>query len=698
MLDGASPSRTTASRPSSEPPSPRRGTSPSATRTINENDITMSPIDTFGAADRPQSSPMRRPSRSRSAESYRSRQRDSEWRVDARLRIPRHDASCLRCDDYVEHVRLADHGENESLERGFDDIRNLYNAPQRDEITRLKARLEESRDARERDVARLEKQVRDGQRWRMERDVARDRVKELEREIEQLRAAARTVTAAPLGASSFPGISPTPVVRAHAPTAPVAGGVTSHEPRYGSGRQSFAERLGAPGPPQPRPRTPAPEPGPSRPLAPRPAPAGDEALAMRLFELDNTPMDDEWFAEAEFEKETEAEEAAERAERTGKGRAVAGQKAPMAHTKTPGPGKRKAAPTSPDGVRPAPAGPQTSYRPRGPPPRPEGNEEWLLVRNTHWLRRDNSAEVQAWINTPDTEILSIFSNSRRTELGAITRLQRLIMSAPMPPERVNRSYVQNAVNRAVLDWGNQSNHPATRDAGRSGGVLQGANLAYNPVDMTAQLFFNQLSRINSPRGRSDRHGVAVTRIARGIFARRNRYDILVEELDPDATDPPPTATRLDQSSSFDFSSFQSPEQISERDVAAYLWRTLRVPRSIASTVFVPYARRLARVSIATELLRTRLAEDAALPAEERRWNGVTERMAAQSFRPRSALSFPVRTVSLFSSGPIVHWLLPVGEFAASTEEVDANLEWLPEAVREEFRAEYMERTSQSGDE
>lgn len=673
------------------------------------------------APDRPQSRQTSRGysrsrSRSLSHDASRSPQRDDEWRVDIRMRVPRHKRPCSRCTDYLQHLIWADDAQDESLEATFDNIGRKYAEDCRDEVNRLEARLDESRDSRDRDLKRWEKAGMEAQRWKVERDAARNRVRELEDEVERLRTGGRN-SAAPAAATTRVPDEPKPAnvsgplpatgQRTNAHIAPV---ISTPLGGYGP-RASFAQRLAVP-PFRSSPRTPTAEAGPSRPLAPRPAPPGDEALALQTYNAQFEQYDDE--REEQLDEEDEvwrAERDAKRARKAqGKGKGKLRSTAPSgaAADGPPGPptpatgDKRKTAPTSPDGARPNPsaqpraapphrAGQPSQLRPA--PPRPtEGN--WILIRGSHWLRDEESPEVQAWQNTSDLDIASLFSPARRRETGETTRQQRLIMSAPMPPDRFNRSFLQNSVNRAVLEWGEQSNHPVSRGESRSGGVLIGPNLVFNPVDLNAQFFFNQLQRLNSSRGSRSRLPGALVRVIRNMFTRPGRYEQLVASLDPGATDHGPTATRLDSSSAVDFSVFREPEDMTEEVAAEYLWQTLRVPRSVAQEVLQPYARRLARVGAAMGVWRARVTEDRARPPAERQWQVVTEREASQLFRPRSMVEFSITDVRLFASPPIVFWAMPVGPLEATVDELDANLGWIPESLREAFAADYRARVAQ----
>ncbi|KAF8594509.1 hypothetical protein BDV93DRAFT_515731 [Ceratobasidium sp. AG-I] len=295
--------------------------------------------------------------------------------------------------------------------------------------------------------------------------------------------------------------------------------------------------------------------------------------------------------------------------------------------------KRKVAPSSPTGVRPSPSAlPRftQSSQPlahlallRPPPPRPATPGKWMLVRNTHWLRDDGLPEVRAWMDLLDGEILSLFSPRQQREMGEATQLQRLLMAAPMPSDRNNWSFAQNQIQQAVLAWSTSTNHLATWGENRLGSVLMGANQVFNPVDLTAQMFFNQLQRINTAREHAQGQG---TRLV-------------------------PALTR-------------------------------------------PYAQCLARLGAAMDGWQARVVTESALPVEGCCWDNVSEHETGQRFRPRSALNFHIVDIRLFLSGLIVFWAMPVGPLAATVDEVNVNLKWIPEEMREVFMAGYLARVVQ----
>ncbi|KAF8596507.1 hypothetical protein BDV93DRAFT_563207, partial [Ceratobasidium sp. AG-I] len=461
-IEGApSPNRTTAPRAVSAPPG-----SPGLINAPLRDSVSAAEMEVDASLEkgstRPQSQDRSRSrSRSRSQGSNRSRHRDEEWRVETRLRIPHHRHPCVRCDDYIEHALWADDSENESLEGAFQRIAHGYGGQFREEITRLQARLDESRNARERDATRWERANRDAQRWKDEQDAARSRTRELEAEVEQLRAAARgpsTTTVTPIREAASAALAST----APPATRPAPEGVRQPAPGYSQTpplgpRPSFASCLGAAV--VPRPTTVNADAGSSRPLAPRPAPPGDETLARRLYDQQWDDYDEDHEDQLDLEDELWREERDAKRGKRGKGKAKT--KASMGPRTAAPPGaegpvtgdKRKAAPSSPTGVRPSPSAPPRFTQPRRapahsallrpPPTRPATPGEWMLVRNTHWLRDDGSPEVRAWIDLSDGEILSLFSPGRQRETGEATRLQRLLMAAPMPSDRNNRSFAQN---------------------------------------------------------------------------------------------------------------------------------------------------------------------------------------------------------------------------------------------------------------
>lgn len=127
---------------------------------------------------------LRKSLRSRSNVSSGSGQRNEEWRVNTHFRVPQHEHSCGQCENFFTHLSHVDEDQNKSLERAFNAIRRRYNANHCDEVMGLKARLDEARDTRDRDVARLKRSSQEGARWKAERDSAQDRVRELEKELE----------------------------------------------------------------------------------------------------------------------------------------------------------------------------------------------------------------------------------------------------------------------------------------------------------------------------------------------------------------------------------------------------------------------------------------------------------------------------------------------------------------------------------
>lgn len=118
-------------------------------------------------------------------------------------------------------------------------------------------------------------------------------------------------------------------------------------------------------------------------------------------------------------------------------------------------------------------------------------------------------------------------------------------------------------------------------------MLIGANLVFSAIDLTAQLFFNYLQRINPSRGARSWHATVLIRTIRNIFTQPGRYEQIVASINPGAADHSPTATRLDSAHALDFSQIREPEDVTEDMAAAYLWQTLRVPLSVAREVLQP---------------------------------------------------------------------------------------------------------------
>ncbi|KAG8775965.1 hypothetical protein FRC12_001169 [Ceratobasidium sp. 428] len=713
---GGRPS-STSRRASSEPSSPGRVPeenpgNPGTNETPGNRDTEKEPS--------PVPTDRRARSESRSSDSSYSRERYRVWELNPRLLVPIHTGRCNVCTDYINHVRAADDLQDVSLEETYQEAGERYASKTGKKVARLEARLDECQSARERDAERHEKMGRESARdrakldtARAENDTLRDRITALEAEL----AAAQLInnpvpppptstnTIAPIGANnSYCAGAIRPDATRAQPTTPAV----ATAPRAG-----LATRLGGAS----APTTTTPGAGPSRPAPPRPAPTGDEVLAQHIYESQLTEFDDDWFAAAEIEKEAQQEADEEKSggksRKKGKGRAptyaAAANPNYSSSASQPPPAtgeKRKEAPTSPDGARPAPAAPiqrtaASNHRPAPnqaqryaqQPPNEPGN--WTLVQGRHWLDDDGSEGYGAWVRTPERDIASIFSQSRNRELGEITRMQRLLLQARPPNDRNFRSKLQNSISKYVAALGNNTTHPAVRPASQSPGVLVGSNYVYNHVDYTVQLFFNSLQHMHDAlRDGFARHYTAVFRHIHTILARPGRYENLVQQMYPDAPDAGPIETQLIVENVFNARAFAEPTDISELDAARYMWEPLRIPRAVAMRSLEPYARRLARHNIAMSLMRGYILRDRTLPEDQRTLRGVSEGYASQQFRASSSLEFTIRSVSLFSSGPIVLWAEPTESMLSTMDNVDVSLEWLPDSIRTEFEDEYRGRVNQ----
>ncbi|KAF8595544.1 hypothetical protein BDV93DRAFT_514879 [Ceratobasidium sp. AG-I] len=315
--------------------------------------------------------------------------------------------------------------------------------------------------------------ARERDRWRDEHNAARSCTREFENEIEKLRA----------------------TTQAHSTAEPTREAASAAQ----SKTEKPADRPGTEGGQQLAPaysQTP--------PLGARPRFASrlsatsmtDETLAWRLYNQQWRDHDKEHEDHLDLEDELWREERDAKKARKGKGKTKA--KAPTGpQTTTPGGledpvtgDKRKTAPTSPTGVA-------------------------------------RSAGLAGFAGQRD--IVSVLAGATEGDgqSHAATTPSHGGAHATQPGQPIQQ---------AVLMWGTTSNYPATQGENRSGGVLMGANQLFNPVDLTAQFFFNQLQRINSasehPRGQWSRHVTTLTRVIRGILACPGHYNKLVELMEP----------------------------------------------------------------------------------------------------------------------------------------------------------------------
>lgn len=58
------------------------------------------------------------------------------------------------------------------------------------------------------------------------------------------------------------------------------------------------------------------------------------------------------------------------------------------------------------------------------------------------------------------------------------------------------------------------------------------------------------------------------------------------------------------------------------------------------------------------------------------------------------MSFGVTDISLFMSGSIMLWAMPIGALEVTAMEVDANLGWILEDLRDDFELDYQGQVEQ----
>ncbi|KAG8705598.1 hypothetical protein FRC09_002867 [Ceratobasidium sp. 395] len=435
-----------------------------------------------------------------------------------------------------------------------------------------------------------------------------------------------------------------------------------------------------------------------------------------MYERQFIEFDEEWLSIAALEKEANREAAEERSggklrkrgEDRARSYAAAANRDTTTETGRPAltaGEKRKTAPTSPDGARPAPAAPiqgaasnQQLVSTQPPqyiqqPPSEQG--EWVLVRGLHWLRNRGSEGLRLWDRLGDEEIASIFSTGRNREVGDITRLQLLLLQAQPPRDRSRWSPLQTAVSSFVAEQTHNTTHPVAQLSRRSPGVLLGANGVYNHVDYTVQLFFDALVRMHDTlRGTYPEHYASLFQRIHAVLGRPGRYREMVRRLDRAAEDPEPTATLLESSNIFHATSFTHPADITELDAVRYMWEVLRIPHTVVSRALEPYAQRFERHNIAMDIMHRLFIQDRALPEQQQSLQWISRNHASRAFRAQSVLSFGIRSVVLFASGPIVGWAEPTESMEPTTGEVDVSMAWLPNSIRTRFEEEYWSRIQQ----
>ncbi|KAF8593185.1 hypothetical protein BDV93DRAFT_566819 [Ceratobasidium sp. AG-I] len=487
------------------------------------------------------------------------------------------------------------------------------------------------------------------------------------------------------------------------------------QPAPALSRRSLANRMDDP-----------PEASSSRPRAPpgESHVAADRNLAQRMYAALNEETDDDWLRTS-TEDESDGSDVrgkGKRAKRKTKRKAPAkAQRPPMAErppladyrltpegeregrrpwssrSRGPSParGAREPVRGGPPGLRHSQ--PSSSLLPRTPP-RPTARGNWVLIRGS-WVNEGLGRIADRWRTATDHEVADVFSQPRHAEAGATTEAQRDFLEVARATPKPSRSALQTAIIRDAAALSGWSNHPLVPRPSFNPGVRLGCNGFWCPSDFNAQRFFNALRTVhNASDGRGRTYARMIDIMWDQVLARPGRYAELVLRFFPNAPaeddGDDAAATVINADHLFPTNGLDSALDISEEDVVRFMWTTLRIPRWAAQLVLEPFARRSVRHGIAMSLWRERVEAEV---GTHRRpvFPRITDQEACDRFIGRESCDYALYKGAVISPGDIFLWKLPHSTLYHTVNEVDADLSWLPTAVRAEFTDAYRDRSDAS---
>lgn len=337
--------------------------------------------------------------------------------------------------------------------------------------------------------------------------------------------------------------------------------------------------------------------------------------------------------------------------------------------------------------------------------------EWT---GRHTINNTDPEGAAAWRQLDAPSALALFQGANVTTLDPTihARQRMLVRHARMVP-RDRLSAVQQQVVQLAYHLEQMGNHPLAPVSQIPMGVRFGVDGTYSSVDMAVHRF---LSSIRPENRGEDMLAILhrINRVVAEIFSRPDTYSRLVESIAPEVSDniysDPLDQTVLTASTRLNPSTFENAMAVTHRSVAQWLWTTIRLPRSIARHVIEPYFRRSQWHSIAVREL-SRLQHTPGVPDSVVEWTqrAITQahQIARTSFVVRTNARYAIRDLnrSVWNDPSRTNWRwtipprltqtavpLTVAQILqedASFNEVDLDVNWIPENVRSYFLPMYL---------
>ncbi|QRV85235.1 hypothetical protein RhiJN_13253 [Ceratobasidium sp. AG-Ba] len=232
-------------------------------------------------------------------------------------------------------------------------------------------------------------------------------------------------------------------------------------------------------------------------------------------------------------------------------------------------------------------------------------EDGTLEKGDRWVVNTTNSEGAAmWRARDAQDIHSMFHGPSQTRVDPMLfRVQRgLLRNARLvPPD------YWSAAHREVVRMGmlleHDFNHPIQGTKHVSPGVVIGEHGTLSSTDMAVLRFVQSIC--SSGQGRTSL-AQRVEQIIIDIFSRPGTYERGVALIDASASNDifndPLNNTVITDETRVSATHFPSPESVTPIRVIEWLWRTLRVPRSIARVIIKPFYRRRVQHTIATQQL------------------------------------------------------------------------------------------------